>query len=561
VKISTIRMRNFMVHDSFEVALPPSGLVVVTGQNGAGKSSIIEAVSFALWGESLRRGDPWREGQEGHAQVVTPDLDAVRKRSSGGKTTLTWTRLGTHAPTPRYETTTKAQEALEHVIGPWEIWRYSHVFSSADAASFTLARDADRKRLIETILGNDRFDAASAKARSLLRAAQDGEAQQRAALDRKRAALEAERRRRDEAQEGLAGLPRTKAGTANGAAEARLGELDSMIAGAEEEMKALRKAIREADRAGAEQAAQAKEIERRLANLRGALCPTCGQKIKPSVVKAEDEKISSLQAEAEKARKSAKRKVSSYEADLEDLEGSVEQLRQQRAQLSTEVEAAKASVKQRARFEKIIADAVSQIERLEVEVNNHHAEHAHYAAEVAELEEVDQVLGLRGVRAHLLGGALAAIEQVGNARLSQITGEPLTMRLKSYTEKKSEKGAVIDAISLEVQGMKRGKSYRDTSGGERRRLDIAILLAIAEVAQAGSGQEGGTLFFDEVFDALDEEGVEAVSSTLTALAQDRCVVVITHNPHLVRGLSADTRIDLRRDVKIVGDEAPEVAVE
>jgi DNA repair exonuclease SbcCD ATPase subunit len=50
------------------------------------------------------------------------------------------------------------------------------------------------------------------------------------------------------------------------------------------------------------------------------------------------------------------------------------------------------------------------------------------------------------------------------------------------------------------------------------------------------------LFFDEVFDALDADGVEAVLDVLVELAGDRAVVVISHNAELVRNMQAAVRL-------------------
>jgi len=74
-----------------------------------------------------------------------------------------------------------------------------------------------------------------------------------------------------------------------------------------------------------------------------------------------------------------------------------------------------------------------------------------------------------------------------------------------------------------VHGIGGGHGYKATSQGERRRQDIALLLAFA-------GQ--GTLFFDEVFDSVDKEGIDAVAQVISELAAERCVVVITHNEDL-----------------------------
>ena len=50
--ISYIRMENFRRHESTELRFGDEGqIVLIAGQNGAGKSSIIEAIMYALYGE------------------------------------------------------------------------------------------------------------------------------------------------------------------------------------------------------------------------------------------------------------------------------------------------------------------------------------------------------------------------------------------------------------------------------------------------------------------------------------------------------------------------------
>ena len=141
---------------------------------------------------------------------------------------------------------------------------------------------------------------------------------------------------------------------------------------------------------------------------------------------------------------------------------------------------------------------------------------------------------MRGVRAHVLGRALGGLEAAANGWLARVAGEGLRLKLSPYTEKKT--GGTSDAISLEIEGAGGGYGYKASSGGERRRIDVSLLLALAEVAQAAHGSEAGTIFADEVFDALDNVGLERVADVLQELAQDRTVVVISHNPDLQQAL-------------------------
>ena len=166
--------------------------------------------------------------------------------------------------------------------------------------------------------------------------------------------------------------------------------------------------------------------------------------------------------------------------------------------------------------------------------------------ELAVLKAVEQVLGLRGVRAHVLGRALTGVAHMANVWLGRIAGEGLTLRLTPCVEKKG--GGTTDAIGLEVDGAGGGYGYRAASGGERRRIDVALLLALSEVAAAAHGREPGLLVFDEVFDALDDDGVHAVAEVLGELAQERQVLVITHSKTLAEQVPATMRLRVAHGV-------------
>ena len=49
---------------------------------------------------------------------------------------------------------------------------------------------------------------------------------------------------------------------------------------------------------------------------------------------------------------------------------------------------------------------------------------------------------------------------------------------------------------------------------------------------------------DEGFDAVDADGVEAVSEALTALSSDRAVMLVTHNPVLAAAVTASLRLQV-----------------
>lgn len=528
--VGTIEMRGFMSHTNTALHLPQTGIVAVTGENGAGKSSLVEAVSYALWGETLRRASPW-SGDKGSVRVLTDALEAVRTKTKSSKS-LVWCLNGAEATV--WETPTKAQEALCRVVGTFDVWRRSSVFSSADAAHFSLATDADRKRMLETVLGLERFDVASQACREDLRLAERAESMRRqevataqTAVKTAKATLDREKLARDEEGPAL-GDP--------DALDTQVTVLQKQLDAVENDRHFARIALGNTNKQLGEVQGAIAAIERALANIRDA-CPTCGGKLDTSKRPALEERLRAAREAAE--LKDAKTAAGAAHDALTELN---EERDHVAAKLQATQQNARAARQQRVRRANIDA-RIDQAER-HLASCQEAAQGVDVALAKAELETrtlraADRALGTKGLRAHILGRALSGLEGVANAWLSRLAGRGYRLKVSAYTENKS--GGVRDAISLNVEGMAHREGYAGCSAGERRRLDIALLLALGELSAAAHGQRPGTLFADELFDHIDEDGQRLVVETLREIAQERAVVVITHSKELVEALRPDVR--------------------
>lgn len=94
-------------------------------------------------------------------------------------------------------------------------------------------------------------------------------------------------------------------------------------------------------------------------------------------------------------------------------------------------------------------------------------------------------------------------------------------------------------VAIHNNASKRGlKRYGQGSGGERRRIDIAIMLAFRQIMKMSSGKDPNIVFFDEVAENIDEEGLQWLYNVLAEMAKTSRVYVITHNTGLL-GLLAN----------------------
>ena len=513
-------LAGFFTHTDTDVAFPPKGLIAVTGPNGGGKSSLIEAVSYALWGKTLRGADPWA-GDRGNVSLSSDVVDVVRLRAGGR------VRLGfsTDAPSPVYETNTKSQDALTAIVGSHDVWRRSCVFSASDAAHFTLATDGERKRLLESILGLERFDVALDGCRADLKVAELAEREETDRARNSLALLEGERKRQEDARAALGKLESpTDRSQLDDDNERLRGEIDIK----QTELRALSKKIRLASSAGAEQTAVARaalDLHNRLRS--HDACPTCAQTI-PSALLAKLSSGADAAAKlAQSVRDDALAAVQGLDSRCDELTEEIELLTATQRNVEQALAVAITESRMRAQQQKVLVDSTARVDALTKEAFERSLKSREHQTECGTLAAVSQVLGLKGVRAHVLGRALSGLEIVANGWLSRIAGEGLILKLRPYAEKKT--GGVTDSLSLSIEGAGNGHGYSACSAGERRRIDLSLLFALGEVAAAAHGQAPGSLFVDECLDSLDDEGVDRACTALRELANERCVVVISHN--------------------------------
>lgn len=529
MQVSRIHMQGFMSHTDTEVSLPERGLVLVTGANGSGKSSLVEAVATAAWGKTLRGSNPW--SGKGSASIITDQVDA-RRTYNGRSKKLAWRKTDQLDDPADFETTTKAQEALESLIGSYEVWRRTSVFSSQDASHFTMATDAERKRLLESLLGLGRFDTALAACRSDRKDADMGLRGAATLLEQLKAQRSSATQRLEDARKILEAVPPA---ADDAVARAKREELGRLLASARADITAAHNAARQLDREIARLEAQGQSVQRRLRALGDGDCDKCGQPIPQDLIDQLQGGVDEAAEQAAAAREAAAGEAAGNADELEELQEEVDDLQAKTSKLDEQIRTSAAVHRQRNIAEEAVGNAETALDGLDDRITNGDAKVVELATKLALLEAAEQVLGTKGVRAHVLGRALGGLEDAANAWLVRIAGAGMRVHLKPYAEKKT--GGVSDAISLEIEGAGGGYGYKAASGGERRRIDVGLLLALTEVAQAAHGTQGSSLFADEVFDALDAEGIDRVATVLSELAQDRTVVVISHNPDLQRALN------------------------
>lgn len=137
----------------------------------------------------------------------------------------------------------------------------------------------------------------------------------------------------------------------------------------------------------------------------------------------------------------------------------------------------------------------------------------------------------KGVKSHLIDQAVPFLNEKINQYLGTLTGSTISAIIS--TQKELTTGDKSDKIDLVVDNKAGAGSYGALSAGEKRRVDIAISLALQDLVMGKSDLQINTLYYDEVFENLDEVGCENTIELLKARTDlASSIYVITHNEKL-----------------------------
>jgi len=140
--------------------------------------------------------------------------------------------------------------------------------------------------------------------------------------------------------------------------------------------------------------------------------------------------------------------------------------------------------------------------------------------------------GQQGVKTFLIERAIPFINSRLQEYLAVLSGGKATATF-SATSRLAD-GSERDKLSVNVDYRGGDDEYAGLSGGEMARVDIAMMLALGDLASARSNINFGVRLLDEPFDGLDSIGKELVVQVLRENILPKCgtILVMTHDDSL-----------------------------
>lgn len=138
-------------------------------------------------------------------------------------------------------------------------------------------------------------------------------------------------------------------------------------------------------------------------------------------------------------------------------------------------------------------------------------------------EVIERAYGRSGVKAHILENVTPVLNARANDYAGQLADGAVKIEFNTLTRNKD--GSLAERFSVGVTNALGADGYLGNSTGERRKIDLAIGLAISDVCAARSAKALDLFVADEVMTGLDDTARERIAELLQRKAGERGTIL------------------------------------
>lgn len=547
--------------------------------NGAGKSGLLEGLAWVGYDQlsrGLRGDDVIRKGQKFCAVEMELDngmrIGRSRKRGKGSVLTI--------------EGELATQEQIENIFGADFNTFISSVIHFSEHKGFAEMKDKDRKDILAKILGLERYDTYQKKAKELAdscknhiselkqefvvieRAVEDipqeieylKEKEDKFVLDKAdkikstEESLDYMANRMRELKGKISEIPSLKKQLS--AAKVSQDEAKRALSKAEDVLKLLEDNLSDIRKKEYSYQFTIGQAEKQLKDLKevGAYCNVCFQEvpadhvsnfqqIAESLIKENIFKIADLKLIKDKVLEehdNALAEVKNLQSQHESYKSvitTIQHYLSDREGLQNEVE----------ETEKLVFKYKEDLSNTENSENSFHflrakkvkelvTAHNKQAKLIGSIAEQEEELGLyefwiegfgrRGIPSLIYDTIVPEFSFKANRYIQSMTNNDIRISMDTQTEKKT--GGYSEKFNIIVEDEQGSRPYEAWSGGEKKRVSVAIDMALSDIAASRSMVQWDFCGYDEAFDGLDEDGKMQVFDLLRGNGA-KSIYVISHD--------------------------------
>lgn len=558
LELQKIRWKNFLSYGETwsELDFTEHSMTLLTGLNGNGKSSFIEATCFALFGKTIRKVP-----KNNLVNTKNQKGTMVELKFRSNDTTYLVRRGIKPAKFEIYEGKTliaqdasvrEYQERLDAIIGiDYNTFIQTVIISKTKYVPFMRLDAASRRDFVENLLTLTIFGNMNKKQKLVMSKLKEQ-------LQTLKSDFTIGKNNIEQAENNVKSINELLQQNLNEKRDyitEKISELETLNSNMKNDAKKLKALLyidendsvntfNKTERLVDKLENQLSMYERELKKLNNTddVCTACGQALNDDHLEHHEKLI----REKEAAIVDVKKQINDNNALLEELKPVIlliEESDVTESEIKKIVSNIKSNMQQIKKYETerdgIVFDD-SKLEQAKEKLKQYRLDCATVASNLKECKEefdynsiVYDMLKDGGIKASIIEKSIPLINSVINKNLSKF-GFFVQFKLDSeFNETIKQRG--IDVLT-----------YDSFSEGEKLRMDMAVLLAWREVAQLQNNLSCNVLLFDEMTDAsMDFEGSEILGSMLSEL-DDTHVFVITHAPEKLQTY-ADGSINFKKE--------------
>lgn len=280
------------------------------------------------------------------------------------------------------------------------------------------------------------------------------------------------------------------------------------------------------------------------------------------------------EARLEQLKATEKEELKKSQDELTTLNAKLEAFRKYNSELDV-VEEQKAALREKYRLQKntlsliqaenpladVLALLEDDIKTTGAEIENIAQSIKTIDEDLAYLEFCKEAFGPAGVRSFISDDLITVLNDRVEEYLDFLYDGALSINFSSQST--NTKGVISNKISTSITHNGLDIPIEEISGGENKRIELAVNLAIADVAEEYTGFNTGWRFMDEPFDGICQTAQLKCVNLLKKIseAKNRIFFIISHNPNLQQMVTDRVHVEKKNSISSItySKKSPELS--